>query len=73
MTNKFVYVFSSSATIINSMSNKVVRFEKIKDNHPNFPDFGVILKGLLFSRNRKHVNFFIRDGYFFKELNAHSL
>ena len=66
LENKVVDALSRLATILHSMSNKVVEFELIKDKYSTCPDFGTIFTYISNNHNKNHVNFLMQDDTLFK-------
>ena len=64
--NNAVDAFSCLITVLQSMQNPVIVFERLKDEHPQCPNFGVIYKESLDNPSPTQGDFLIRERYLFK-------
>ena len=64
--NNAVDAFSCLITVLQSMQNPVIAFERLKDEYPQCPNFGIIYKESLDNPSPTQGDFLIRERYLFK-------
>ena len=64
--NKVADALSRRVSILVAVSNKVTRFERIKNDYESYPDFGKVYQRLVDGLVREQDDYFLLDGYLFK-------